>query len=76
MKTFTQTEPFRSMVFLFVHGYIGKWSDKVSDLVPECIYLLSLIYSGRSFAVNSFPDEVNKTIDIILFKDVVAESFC
>jgi hypothetical protein len=72
---FTQTEPFTSMVFCnSCMDTLANGVIKVSDLVPECTISIILDIFRKKFCCEFIPNEVNKTIDIILFKDVVAEA--
>ena len=70
---FTQTAPFTEMVFCnscidtLANGFI-----KVSDIVPECAISVILDIYRKKFNCEFIPNEVSKTIDIVLFKDEIA----
>ena len=70
---FTQTHPFPSMVFInnvadaIVTGYI-----KLDQLIPQvtCNTILDLF--RKKFACEFLPDEVHRTVSIVLMKDVLS----
>lgn len=69
---FTQTLPFRDMVFLNNNiDTIVKKEIRYSQIVPDVMVSTILnIYRNR-FCCEFIPDEANKTIDIILLNDVI-----
>lgn len=71
---FTQTYPFTDMVFInntmdtLANGWI-----KFADVVPNCSCSTILNVFRKKFNCEFIPDEINKTVDIQLFKDVNAK---
>ncbi|WP_455673754.1 hypothetical protein [Phocaeicola sp.] len=69
---FTRTVPFTSMVFVnncadtIVNGVI-----RITDLLPDCSCNTILEVYRKKFCCEFIPDEVNHTVDIVLFNDVV-----
>lgn len=70
---FTKTEPFTRMVLLnntadaIVNGTI-----RLVQLLPDCTCNEILNVFRKRFCCEFIPDEVNKTVDIILFNDVLS----
>lgn len=70
---FTQTEPFRSMVFVnntadaLVNGTI-----LISHLVPDCYCSTLLDVFRKKFCCEFVPDEVARTVRIEFFKEIMA----
>ena len=70
---FTQTEPFRSMVFVnntadaLVNGTI-----LISHLVPDCYCSTLLDVFRKKFCCEFVPDEVTRTVRIEFFKDIMS----
>lgn len=66
---FTQEEPFSNMVFLnktvdtLVNGVI-----KIADVVPDCTCSTILDVFRKKFDCEFIPDEVTKTVRVVLFK--------
>lgn len=75
---FDRTEPFRSMVWLnntidsLVNGPI-----LLTHLVPDCMCSTILEVYRKKFCCEFIPDEINKTVAVELFNDVIsAEADC
>ena len=70
---FTETEPFKSMVFInntadaLVNGTI-----LLAHLVPDCLCSTLLEVFRKKFCCEFVPDEVAKTVRIEFFKDMIA----
>lgn len=70
---FSLTDPFTQMVFCnscidtLANGVI-----RVADLLPECTISVILDIYRKKFNCEFIPNEVTKTIDIVLFKDEIA----
>jgi len=72
---FSTTEPFISMVFCnSCIDALANGSIKVADLVPECTISVILDIYRKKFNCEFIPNEISKTIDIVLFKDAIAEA--
>lgn len=71
---FTQTEPFKSMVFInntidsLVNGTI-----RLAHLVPDCYCNTLLEVFRKKFCCEFIPDEVARTVRIEFFKDLIKE---
>jgi len=71
---FTTTEPFRSMVFLNnTIDTIMKSEIRYSQILPDCKVSTLLNFYRNMFCCEFIPDEVNRTIDIRFFDDVLSE---
>lgn len=70
---FERTEPFRTMVFVnntidsLVNGPI-----LLTHLIPDCMCSTILEVYRKKFCCEFIPDEVNKTVSIELFNDMVS----
>lgn len=70
---FERTDPFRTMVFVnntidsLVNGSI-----LLTHLIPDCMCSTILEVYRKKFCCEFIPDEVNKTVSIELFNDVVS----
>lgn len=71
---FTETEPFKSMVFInntidsLVNGTI-----RLAHLVPNCYCSTLLEVFRKKFCCEFIPDEVARTVRIEFFKDIIKE---
>lgn len=71
---FTNTEPFKSMVFInntadtLVNGTI-----LLSHLVPDCLCSTLLDVFRKKFCCEFVPDEISKTVQIEFFKDSIVK---
>ncbi len=71
---FTNTEPFRSMVFINnTIDTLMKGEIRYVQIVPDCMVSTLLDVYRNLFCCEFIPDEVNKTITIRRFNDVLAE---
>ena len=71
---FTQTEPFRSMVFVNDNiDTLMKAEIRLVQILPNCTISTLLDFYRNMFNCDFIPDEVNRTIDICLFDDVLAQ---
>ncbi len=71
---FTETEPFRSMVFLNNNiDTLMKSEIRFTQIIPDCMVSTLLDVYRNLFCCEFIPDEVNKTITIRLFDEILAE---
>ncbi len=71
---FTETEPFRSMVFLNNNiDTLMKGEIRYVQILPDCMVSTLLDVYRNLFCCEFIPDEVNKTITIRLFNSVLTE---
>lgn len=69
---FTKTTPFNNMVIVnntmdsLVNGDI-----RIADLVPNCKLSTILEMFRKKFCCEFIPDEISKTMDIVLFADII-----
>lgn len=71
---FTDTEPFRSMVFLNNNiDTLMKSEIRFGQIIPNCMVSTFLDMYRKLFCCEFIPDEVNRTIDIRLFNSVLDE---
>jgi hypothetical protein len=72
---FTQTLPFTRMVFLNnTADTLANGVIKLADLVPDCTCETILDVFRKKFHCEFIPDELTKTVNIRLFKQVKAAS--
>lgn len=71
---FSRTDPFRGMVFLNNNiDTIVNAEIRYDQLVPDCTVSTILDIFRNKFCCEFIPDETQKTIRIVLFKEVLAE---
>lgn len=71
---FTQTEPFKSMVLLNNNiDTLMKSEIQYVQIIPDCMVSTLLDMYRNLFCCEFIPDEVNKTITIRLFNDVLSD---
>lgn len=71
---FTQTEPFKSMVFLNNNiDTLMKSEIRYVQILPDCMVSTLLDVYRKLFCCEFIPDEVNRTIDIRLFNSVLED---
>ena len=69
---FTRTKPFTDMVFINnCADAIISGSIRITDLLPNCSCNTILEVFRKKFCCEFVPDEVNHTVDIVLFNDIV-----
>ena len=69
---FTRTAPFSDMVFLNNNAdSIMNAEIRVEQLVPDCMASTILEIFRNRFCCEFIPNEVDKTIDIVLFKELL-----
>ena len=71
---FTETEPFKSMVFLNNNiDTLVKSEIRYVQIIPDCMVSTLLNMYRNLFCCEFIPDEVNRTIEIRLFDSVLAD---
>lgn len=69
---FTTTDPFVNMVFINnTLDAIIQGTIKLADLVPNCLCSDILNVFRKKFCCEFIPDEVNKSVRIVLFNDII-----